>query len=318
LKIYLTGGTGFIGSNIIRVAQERYQAEVLTTVNTWRPNGQVSYLHELLDIRDLNQVIDSVEAYAPDAIIHSAALLDMKRLQQDRRYAWQVYVDSTRNLIEAANRIGAKIVLVSSDWVFDGTQAPAEESTPPNPVNLYGVLKLVCETLITETAQNGAVARVAGVSGRHWARPDQPLIQNVGFGYFTQAVLTELQNNRPFTVWEGEINMATTPSLASECAEMMLRIIKLDRRGVFHCCGGERATRLELAKMTAEVFELDSDLIRTGPPDAEASASLQWMRVPRDSSLSASYTAKQLDYQLPSVRDWLGRYRSQVETSQVL
>ena len=53
----------------------------------------------------------------------------------DRRRAWDAYVGATRNVVDAANAVGAHIVLVSTDWVFDGTQGPAPEDAPPNPVN---------------------------------------------------------------------------------------------------------------------------------------------------------------------------------------
>jgi len=315
MKIYLTGGTGFVGSNIIRVARERYDADVLTTVNTWKPDGQVPFRYEQVDVCNRDAVLQSVEAFRPDAIIHAAALVDMAQIYENRERAWQIYVESTRHIIEAANRTGAKIILVSSDWVFDGTQGPAAEYDPPNPVNLYGVMKLVGETLIAESANDGAVARVAGANGEHWTRPNTNQRQNVGLGHLVPAILAELRRNRSFRVWEGQINMVGTPSLATECAEIMLRIITKDQQGIFHCCGGEHATRLEVAMATAEVFELDPNLVSTGPPDDDALAMLESMRIPRDTRLSIERTAELLGYQPPSLHEWLRRYRDQEESN---
>ncbi|MFN8488270.1 MAG: sugar nucleotide-binding protein [Caldilineaceae bacterium] len=259
-------------------------------------------------------MLASVRRYQPDALIHSAILNNFPLMYHDRPLAWRSYVDSTRYLTEAANEVGAKIIMVSTDWIFDGTQANADETTPPNPLNLYGVLKVVGETIIRETAHNGAVARVSGVNGMHWLRPDEARPQNLGFGHFVTAVVETLQQGQPFVVWEGAINMVATPSLASESAEMMLRIIQQDKQGTFHCCSGESLSRLELAKATAEVFELDASLIRTGQPDW---GDLVGIGIPRDTSLSAVATAKQLDYPLPTVRQLLQTYRRQMETGRV-
>jgi dTDP-4-dehydrorhamnose reductase len=311
MRLYVTGGTGFLGSNIIKVATERYGAEVFTTVHSWQADQPVNFEYGQVDIRWRDQVFASVRRYKPEAIIHSAILSDFALMYRDRHLAWQAYVDATRHLTEAANEVGAKMILVSTDWVFDGTQSGADETTPPNPVNLYGVLKVVGETIVRETAHNGAVARVSGVNGMHWTWPDEPRPQNPGFGHFMTAVIDALQEDQPFHVWEGDLNMVATPSLASESAELMMRIIQKDKQGTFHCCGGESIARMELAHATAEVFELDAGLIHSSEPEW---GDLAGIPIPRDTSLTAVETAGQLDYELPTVRQILQTYRHQLET----
>jgi dTDP-4-dehydrorhamnose reductase len=311
MRLYVTGGTGFLGSNIIKVAVERHGADVFTTVHSWKPTGPAPFQYGHVDIGNRSDVLASVEAFQPDAIVHSAILNDFALMYRDRKRAWQAYVEATRLLTEAANRVGAKMVLVSTDWVFDGTQSNADETTPPNPINYYGVLKVVCETVVQETAQNGAVARVAGVNGMHWARPDDERPQNLGFGHFCTAVVETLRKGDTFRVWEGAINMVATPSLASESAEMLLRIVEQDQRGVFHCCGGEQIGRRALARLTAEVFELDEQRVEPGPPEEDQPAGIA---IPYDTSLSAAATGERLGYRLPTVRELLRRYRAEVET----
>lgn len=61
----------------------------------------------------------------------------------------------TRTLVQAANEVGAKLILISTDWVFNGTQTGADEETPPNTVNYHGVLKVLCEAAVQESAQTG-------------------------------------------------------------------------------------------------------------------------------------------------------------------
>jgi len=204
------------------------------------------------------------------------------------------------------------MILISTDWVFDGTQGPADETTPPNPINYYGVLKVVSENLLPVMTRNWAVARVAGVNGLHQTRPEKQFEQDPGFGNLMMAVVERLRQGLPFIVWDGNVNQVATPGLATEIGEMVMRIIEKDLCGVFHCCGGEGISRLELANATAEGFGLDRALIRqelvqTGP---------NHISIPRDTRLDASETASRLGIPLLSVREMVRELRKQVDTSE--
>jgi dTDP-4-dehydrorhamnose reductase len=317
MRIYVTGGTGLVGSNVIKVAVERHGAEVFATLHRWQAVPLLGYEVGPVDVRNRDQVLESARAFQPDAIVHCAALLDLPLLYREREVGWQSYVESTRFLTEAANEVGAKMVFISSDWVFDGTQIMAEEGTPPNPINYYGVLKVVAETLVAATARNWAVIRVAGVNGVNWARPELPQSQNAGVGNLAVAVARALRAGDRFMVWEGEVNMRGTPTLASEIGEVSLRIIQLDRCGIFHCCASEGATRLELAHAVSRTFELDVGLIRVGPPDPADPLIQAGIPIPRDTSMRCTDTARQLSYQPPGLGQLLRGLRRQMETGKL-
>ena len=306
-----------VGSNLLRVAVERHRAEVFATVHRWQPAPCVDCEYGQVDVHDPDQVLQSVLAFRPDAVVHCAVVNDLPRIYGDRTLGWKAYVESTRHLTQAANQIGAKMILLSSDWVFDGTQAQADEATPPNPINYYGVLKVVGETLLAATGDDWAVARVAGVNGVHWARRDLVLSQNAGLGNLALAVAGTLGQKQPFALWQGNVNMRGNPTLATEIGEMIVRIIEQDQRGIFHCCGGESTTRLGLAKATAQVFGLDADLIQATVPDPSDPASLTGIPVPKDTRLDSSSTTRRLAYQSPDLIQSLHRLREQLETGQV-
>jgi len=256
--------------------------------------------HGELDLTDASATQAAIDAAHPDAIIHAAILNDQQRMLADRGLAWASYVDATRHVVDAANLVGAHVTVVSTDWVFDGTQGGATEDTPPNPVNLYGFLKAAAELVVLERAGRGAVARLSGVQGVHRARPRAPRHQDAGFGYLAASIVEALSAGLPFTVWEDSaLNTIATPTLATDAAEMMLRIVELGSCGVFHCTGGEATDRRGFAAVVCEVFELDRALLRFAPPPLGV---LPEWPVPYDTSLDASATAAALGVELADCR----------------
>jgi len=299
MRVYLTGASGFVGSNIARTFGQR-GAELVT------PG------HEDVDLTDPGLVARSVAATHPDAIVHAAIWNDIAGLSRDRKRAWDSYVGTTRNVVDAANAAGAQVVLISTDWVFDGTQGPATEVTPASPINLYGFLKAQSELVVSLLADRGTVARIAGVQGVHWARPRAPRAQDAGFGYFVASLVDALSAGERFAVWDdARLNMRATPTLASDAAELIWRALEREATGTLHCVSGEHADRLELARRAVAAFDLDPELLESGPPDP---SQIPTGGVPFDTRLDAAATADALDVELPDLDGMLGRLRTQMES----
>jgi dTDP-4-dehydrorhamnose reductase len=301
MRVYLPGASGFVGSNLAYVFATNHGAEVIA------PG------HEHVDLTDAVMVRRSVLATRPDAIVHCAIWNEPASLLRDRRRAWEAYVGATRNLVSAANAVDAQIVLISTDWVFDGTQAPAAETEPPNPINAYGFLKASSELVVTEGAARGTVARIAAVQGPHRARPTMPRRQDAGFGYLVASLVETLRAGERFTVWDGTgLNVLATPTLATDAAELVWLALQGEVTGILHCCGGEHSDRVGLARRAVEAFQLDAELLDVGPPPPGL---LGRERAPRDTRLDASATAAALGAQLPDLDTMLGRLRAQLEQS---
>jgi dTDP-4-dehydrorhamnose reductase len=267
MRAWISGGSGFVGRHLVEAFDD-----------------VLAPSHAEVDVTDAEAVRRSVAAFEPDVLVHAAILNDFTRLERE---GWAAYVGATRNIVEAAN--GAHVILVSTDWVFDGTGV-SDESTPPNPINLYGMLKAASEHVVD------TVARISAVQGAF----DAPRDQDAGFGYFVAALVRALRAGERFTVWEG-VNTLATPTLASDAADLIRRIAEGGHRGVFHCCGGESVSRRELALRTVEAFGLDGDLLDFGP------APQQPFPVPYDTRLDATATAAALGVELPGLDDQLRR-----------
>jgi dTDP-4-dehydrorhamnose reductase len=273
MRAWISGGRGFVGSHLVRAFED-----------VCAPS------HAEVDVTDLDSLRRSIAAYRPDAIVHAAILNDFTRLERD---GWREYVGATRNIVHAAG--DAHVVLVSTDWVFDGTRGGRPEDAPPNPINLYGILKAASELAM---GRGGAVARISAVQGSS----DAPREQDAGFGYFVAALVRALRAGERFTVWEGaNINMVATPTLAADAADLIRRIAEGGHRGIFHCCGGETVDRRTLAERTVAAFGLDRDLLDFGPAPPPP------YPVPYDTSLDATATAAALGVELPSLDEQLRR-----------
>jgi dTDP-4-dehydrorhamnose reductase len=296
MRVLLTGASGFVGSNLAHVFGGR-GADLIA------PS------HAELDLTDGAATLRAVRAAAPDAVVHAAILNDPAAMAADKAAAWAAYAGATRHVVDAANAAGAHVVLVSTDWVFDGTQGPATEQEPPNPINQYGFLKAASELIVSERAERGTVARVSGVQGAHRARPRVPRPQDHGFGYLVASLVAALRAGAPFSVWKSPaINMLATPTLATDAGELIWRALELGATGVLHCTGGEHVDRVTLARRAAAAFELDPELVRTGPPPEPPA-----QPVPHDTRLDAAATAARLGVELPDLDTQLGRLRHELE-----
>ncbi len=301
MRVYVTGASGFVGSNLVHVFAEGHGAEV------------VAPSRAEVDVADAGQAARAIAAARPDAIVHAAIWNDPAALDDDRRRAWAAYVGATRNVTDAANAAGIPVVLISTDWVFDGTGAPAAEDEPPRPVNTYGFLKAASELVVTQRAERGIVARIAAVQGVHRARPAAPRAQDAGFGYFVAALVDALRAGERFTVWDGPgLNALATPTLATDAAELIWRALERAGLGVLHCCGGEHADRVGLARRAVDAFGLDADLLDVAPPPA---AALPAGGVPRDTRLDATATARALGVRLPDLGTQLARLRTELDAA---
>jgi dTDP-4-dehydrorhamnose reductase len=195
---------------------------------------------------------------------------------------------------------------------MDGTTHLSLESNKGNPVNFYGFLKAMGEQVVRDLApDNGAVCRIGGVMGFHQTKEDGPRSQDVGFGYFVTSLVASLSKDESFTVWGGEhVNKVATPSLAAEIGAQVERVATGNASGTFHLVGDDAVTRMELARLVCEIFDLDASLLEEAdPPKSE----LFPAPVPVDTSLSNVETKKILGIGEKSLRSLLEALRIEYE-----
>lgn len=180
------------------------------------------------------------------------------------------------------------------------------------PVNTYGMLKALSEQVVLDRADNGFVARVAGVQAIHMTRKELAWTQNCGFGNLALAVVSALRAGERFEVWEGAgTNAVATPVSAREIGRLLAVALRSRADGILHIAGGDAVGRLELAELTCGVFGLDSGLLstRTAPEGNRFSEP-----VPYDTSLASTRTDEVLGVRPAGILDQLRALRADVNT----
>ena len=312
MRLYVTGGTGLVGSNIIRLARQR-GIETIASQYGPEPEWHVDYELDPLDLADHEGIRASIRKFKPDAVIHTAAILDQIFMDTHRELSWSIMVDATRVLAEACREVSARLVFVSSDWVFDGRAGIVTEDSSPCPVNFYGIMKVASERdLGAMDGLNYGIGRLAGIYGLNYVAPSLARKDN-GLGFdFSVHVIYRLAQRLPATVWTGpKVNDIAHPTLASDCADMLLRLAQHSENGIFHCFGSEAIGRVELAHKIAAAFDADPALINTTHTDPEVLVAHRHIGIPFRTIASTEKSAKALGRRAFNVEEGLNAFRNE-------
>ena len=250
-RILITGANGLVGQALTRAASQWPGADVLATGRgpaLARSRGGYARL-DVLDADALERVFQD---FAPDAVLHAAGEARVEPCEADRQACWALNVDVVATMAALCDRYGSKLVLPSTDFVFDGSDGPYAETDRPAPINAYGRSKLAAENVLhAGRLKNWAIVRTTMVFGAP-AGPDPRLD-------FVRWLVRELSAGRPVRVPQDQTR---TPTLDDDLADGILRILRFDRRGLFHVTGRESLPVLEVARRVADVFDLDASLIQ--------------------------------------------------------
>ena len=271
LKIFVTGGSGLLGSKIAEIALERGY-DVYSGYCNHKPEVGKAVKFDLTNANSIGVAINDVK---PDVIIHTAALTDVDRCEVDKDLAYKINVEGTKIIVETARKLNSFLIYISSDYVFNGSKGMYKEDDETNPVNYYGYTKLLGE----KYCQDFCIVRTCVIYG---AKPASGKVN------FTLWLINKLEKGESVRIVTDQY---ITPTLNTNLAKMLLEIAERKLKGVFHLAGATRVSRFEFAKEIARVFGLDDSLIIPSRMDE-----INWIaKRPRDSSLDVSKAAKYLN-----------------------
>jgi dTDP-4-dehydrorhamnose reductase len=280
VRVLVTGGTGLLGWWVVRELLERGYS-VCATYHAKEPMGLEDAMWIKLDLEDLEGVAHAVRSIRPDAVIHSAAYTDVDGSELHRDRAYRVNYLATRALARASGSIGAYVVYISTDYVFDGERGMYKEDDVPSPVNFYGLSKLMGEVAVESILPGKSlVVRVSGLYG----------YSPTGKRNFGINALEKLLKGEEVGAFHDQYLSPTyVPFLARRIVEVLERRLT----GTLHLAG-ERLSRYEFALLIAKVLGRDPGLVK---PVSMSELKLPAKR-PRDSSLDTS-RARSMGLELP-------------------
>jgi len=246
-------------------------------IDMYVPEGQKDLA---VDITQKERTLEAIVDSAPSVVVHSAAETDVDRCETERDLARRINVEGTANIADACVRAGAKLILVSTDYVFDGNKGNYAETDEPNPISFYGLTKLEAERIAASTSPDSLIVRTSVLYGWH------PTKLN-----FATWVLKGLRERQILKVVNDHIN---SPTLADNLADAIRKATKYNSQGILHIAGSERISRFDFARRIARQFDLGESLLV--PVEMK---DLDWIaKRPRDSSLNVGKAEKELDIEL--------------------
>ena len=273
MKLFITGGSGLFGSKLAQKAIAKGM-EVYSVEN----RSQCFYGNPVkLDITDREAVSRVIGIIKPDAIVHAASLTDVDKCELNKDLAWKINVDGTKNILQSIDERNPFLVYISTDYVFSGEKGCYVESDAADPVNYYGLTKLIAEELV-QTRDEFLIARPSVIYGSSAATG------KINFALF---VLEKLRKGEKVKAVSDQWN---TPTLNTNFADMTIEAIERRLTGVYHLCGATRISRFDFARKIAETFDLDETLI-----EKACSEQFCWpAKRPQDSSLDTSKAQRAL------------------------
>ena len=238
MKVLITGCQGQLGIELCRQVN-----------NLNSSNKRFELLKtdiDTLDITNSFQVHTMVTEEKPDVIINTAAYTNVDACETDELNAFRVNAIGAQNLSAAAFQIGAKMLQVSTDYVFDGTgNSPKREYDPINPQSVYGQSKALGEKLVLQTNPRHFIVRTAWLYGEG--------------NNFVRTMLKLASEKKEINVVNDQIG---SPTSTVDLASCIINLIKTDHYGVYHAtCEGE----CSWYDFASRIFAMKSINIKVNP-----------------------------------------------------
>lgn len=229
MRVLVTGAAGQLGRDVVAICASAGDDVLGVDRST-------------LDITDRDAVLGAVTTWRPDAVIHCAAFTAVDLCESESARAHQVNALAVRWVAEASARVGAHLVSVSTDYVFDGAKAdPYHEWDVPNPQSVYGASKLAGEREALALGTSSAIARTSWVCGEHGAN-------------MVKTVLRLLGGDGPLRFVDDQIGH---PTLCADLAPALRRLAVDRRSGVHHVTNQGAVSWFEFVREVARLAGAD-------------------------------------------------------------
>lgn len=248
-RVLVIGSNGLLGQKIAELLVRGSPYTVFLASIENKPVVPVqSATYTQVDVTAKKELKQLIQSAKPDVIVNCAAMTNVDACERERELAWRVNVGGVENIAEAVRVTEAKIVHISTDYIFDGKLGPYSEDDRPEPLSYYGKTKLASENALRASGVDYFIARTMVLFG--YATGVKP--------NFALWLIENLEKKSPVRIVDDQLG---NPTLADDLAYGIARAIELGRTGVYNIAGRDIISRYEFAKKLAKVFGFDADLI---------------------------------------------------------
>ena len=300
MKIFVTGVNGQLGHDVINELTRRGQdcvgSDITPNYAGLADKSAVTTAEYIgMDITNSEQVMDVLTSVRPDAVIHCAAYTKVDAAEDVPDVCWAVNVDGTRNIAKACREISAKMIYISTDYVFPGNGSiPYEVEDDFNPISVYGATKLAGELAVKALLNSFFIVRTAwvfGISGNNFVKT----MLNVGKTHDTVRVVND---------------QIGTPTYTPDLTALLCDMIETDKYGVYHATNS--GGFISWYDFTCEIYRQAGLNTKVLPVTTEEYGLSKAQR-PENSRLSKSSLANAGFKSLPDWKDALERYLKELE-----
>jgi len=238
MKVFVTGANGQLGYDVIKRLEEK----------------KIEYLgtdRDTLDITNEDDVKRVIKDYSPDVIVHCAAYTAVDKAEDERELCHAVNVLGTRYIAEACKEVDAKMIYISTDYVFDGEgDRPFEVTDKPNPINYYGQTKYDGELEVQKLINKYFIVRISWVFGSNGNN-------------FVKTMLRLGKERDEISVVADQVG---SPTYTPDLSRLLVEMIKTDKYGVYHATNEGYCSWYEFA---CEIFKQAEMGVKVNPIKTE-------------------------------------------------
>jgi len=288
-RLMLTGYGGFVAGSVAWQAVRSGAWDVYALSLIEAPGQRERFRCIQFDLTDATQLRKVFEEVRPEAVIHTAALADIDFCQNNQADAERINVGVTRELARRCGESGAKMILCSTDTVFDGRKGLYTEEDAPNALNFYADTKIRAEKIVRENVERAVVSRLSLVMG----------LPVLGAGNsFLAKMFNALKQGESVKFPANEIR---TPVDVITVGRAFLEMAAGDFVGTIHLGGSTRLDRYEMACLIAEKLDYSRDLVIATDSNAMPGRAPR----PNDASLDNRKAQRVLDTPMQTLMDAL-------------
>lgn len=245
MKIFLTGSNGQLAKEIISVIKAG-KCDFKNISNNIKDAELILFNSQELDITDMDLVKNVILQNEPDIIINCAAYTEVDLCEINEERALKVNSLGARNLAIAAEMVKAKLLHVSTDYIFSGnSKTPYREYDIANPQTVYGKTKFLGEEYVKQYCSRYFIIRTSWLYG----------INGNNFVYKIKSLASK---NKSIKVVNDQIG---NPTNANDLAYHILKIIETNEFGIYHCTGAGECSWYDFACEIVKLYKLDCEVI---------------------------------------------------------